>query len=97
MESAMEDKKESAPFSQERMAALAKEYFDIDGFFCKDPSVYDAASGTYFYAAQSGREYYPVQFLQAEDGQTVVSVESYRDPMSAFPEQQLECRLVKID
>lgn len=97
MESAMEDKKEAAPFSQESMAALAKEYFDIDGFFCKDPSVYDAASGTYFYAAQSGREYYPVQFLQAEDGQTVVSVESYRDPMSAFPEQQLECCLVKID
>lgn len=97
MESAIEDKKESAPFSEERMSALAKEYFDIDGFLCKDPSVYDAASKTYFCAAQSGQAYYPVQFTQAEDGRTVVSVESYRDPMSAFPEKQLECRLEKID
>ena len=41
--------------------------------------------------------YYPVEFTQAEDGLTTVSVESYRDPMSAFPEARLQCRLTKID
>lgn len=96
MESAMEDKNEKAPFSEERMSALAREYFDIEGFLCRDPAVYDAASGTYFCSAPSGQVYYPVEFTQAEDGRTVVSVESYRDPMSAFPEKRLECRLTKI-
>ena len=97
MESAVEDKKEKAPFTKERMAQLAKEYFAIDGFFCDDPAVYDAASGTYFFAPEEELAYYPVEFTQAEDGLTTVSVESYRDPMSAFPETRLQCRLTKID
>lgn len=97
MESAQQDKGEKPPFSKERMAQLAKEYFAIDGFFCDDPAVYDAASGSYFFAPGEGLAYYPVEFTQAEDGLTTVSVESYRDPMSAFPETRLQCRLTKID
>lgn len=97
MESAQQDKGEKPPFSKERMAQLAKEYFAIDGFFCDDPAVYDAASGSYFFAPGEELAYYPVEFTQAEDGLTTVSVESYRDPMSAFPETRLQCRLTKID
>lgn len=97
MESAQQDKGEKPPFSKERMAQLAKEYFAIDGFFCDDPAVYDAASGSYFFAPGEELAYYPVEFTQAEDGLTTVSVESYRDPMSAFPEARLQCRLTKID
>lgn len=97
MESAEQDKGEEPPFTKERMAQLAKEYFAIDGFSCDDPAVYDAASGTYFFAPAQAQTYYPVEFTQTEDGLTTVSVESYRDPMSAFPQTRLECRLAKVE
>ena len=96
MESAEQDKGEEPPFTKERMAQLAKEYFAIDGFSCDDPAVYDAASGTYFFVPAQAQTYYPVEFTQTEDGLTTVSVESYRDPMSAFPQTRLECRLAKV-
>lgn len=96
MESAVEDKKETPPFTEERMAQLAGEYFGIQGFSCSDPAVYDAAGSVYVYAAPQEGEYYPVSFTEAADGHTTVLVESYRDPMSAFPEKRLECRLTRV-
>ena len=95
MESAVEDKREKPPFTPERMAQLAEEYFGIQGFSCGDPAVYDAAGGVYIYTAPEEGEHYPVSFTEAADGRTIVLVESYRDPMNAFPEKQLECRLTR--
>ena len=48
MQSAIADKGETSPFTRERMAQLANEYFAIDGFFCDDPAVYDAAADCYY-------------------------------------------------
>lgn len=96
MESAVEDKKEKPPFTEERMVQLAQEYFGIQGFSCSDPAVYDAGGGVYVYVAPQEGEYYPVSFTENADGRTNVTVESYRDPMSAFPEKRLECRLTRV-
>lgn len=97
MQSAIADKGETSPFTRERMAQLANEYFAIDGFFCDDPAVYDAAADCYYLSELEREACYPVEFAQAENGHTTVTVESYRDPMSVFPETKLECQLTKVD
>lgn len=96
MQSAIADKGETSPFTRERMAQLANEYFAIDGFFCDDPAVYDAAADCYYLSELEREACYPVEFAQAENGHTTVTVESYRDPMSVFPETKLECQLTKV-
>ena len=96
MQSAIADKGETPPFTRERMAQLANEYFAIDGFFCDDPAVYDAAADCYYLSEFEREACYPVEFAQAENGHTTVTVESYRDPMSVFPETKLECQLTKV-
>lgn len=96
MQSAIADKGETSPFTRERMAQLANEYFAIDGFFCDDPAVYDAAADCYYLSEFEREACYPVEFAQAENGHTTVTVESYRDPMSVFPETKLECQLTKV-
>lgn len=96
MQSAIADKGETSPFTRERMAQLANEYFAIDGFFCDDPAVYDAAADCYYLSEFEKEACYPVEFAQAENGHTTVTVESYRDPMSVFPETKLECQLTKV-
>lgn len=96
MQSAIADKGETSPFTRERMAQLANEYFAIDGFFCDDPAVYDAAADCYYLSEVEREACYPVEFAQAENGHTTVTVESYRDPMSVFPETKLECQLTKV-
>ena len=96
MQSAIADKGETSPFTRERMAQLANEYFAIDGFFCDDPAVYDAAADCYYLSEFEKEACYPVEFAQAENGYTTVTVESYRDPMSVFPETKLECQLTKV-
>lgn len=96
MQSAIADKGETSPFTRERMAQLANEYFAIDGFFCDDPAVYDAAADCYYLSELEKEACYPVEFAQAENGHTTVTVESYRDPMSVFPETKLECQLTKV-
>ena len=85
MQSAIADKGETSPFTRERMAQLANEYFAIDGFFCDDPAVYDAAADCYYLSELEREACYPVEFAQAENGHTTVTVESYRDPMTVFP------------
>ena len=85
MQSAIADKGETSPFTRERMAQLANEYFAIDGFFCDDPAVYDAAADCYYLSEFEKEACYPVEFAQAENGHTTVTVESYRDPMTVFP------------
>ena len=97
MQSAIADKGETSPFTRERMAQLANEYFAIDGFFCDDPAVYDAAADCYYLSELEREACYPVEFAQAENGHATVTVESYRDPMSVFPETKLECQLTKVD
>ena len=97
MESAVEDKGETSPFTGERMAQLAEEYFGIQDFSCDDPAVYDASSGVYVYTQAPEPVCYPVEFAQSADGQTTVSVENYWDPMSVFPRNQLQCRLEKVE
>lgn len=96
MQSAIADKGETSPFTRERMAQLANEYFAIDGFFCDDPAVYDAAADCYYLSEFEREACYPVEFAQAENGHATVTVESYRDPMSVFPETKLECQLTKV-
>lgn len=96
MQNAIADKGETSPFTRERMAQLANEYFAIDGFFCDDPAVYDAAADCYYLSELEREACYPVEFAQAENGHTTVTVESYRDPMSVFPETKLECQLTKV-
>lgn len=96
MQSAIADKGETSPFTRERMAQLANEYFAIDGFFCDDPAVYDAAADCYYLSEVEREACYPVEFAQAENGHATVTVESYRDPMSVFPETKLECQLTKV-
>ena len=96
MQSAIADKGETSPFTRERMAQLANEYFAIDGFFCDDPAVYDAAADCYYLSEFEKEVCYPVEFAQAENGHATVTVESYRDPMSVFPETKLECQLTKV-
>lgn len=96
MQSAIADKGETSLFTRERMAQLANEYFAIDGFFCDDPAVYDAAADCYYLSEFEKEACYPVEFAQAENGHTTVTVESYRDPMSVFPETKLECQLTKV-
>lgn len=96
MQSAIADKGETSPFTRERMAQLANEYFAIDGFFCDDPAVYDAAADCYYLSEFEKEACYPVEFAQAENGHATVTVESYRDPMSVFPETKLECQLTKV-
>ena len=95
MESAVEDKGQKPPFTREEMALLAEEYFAIDGFFCDDPAVYDADAGVYVYAPARGQTCCPVEFSQSAQGQTTVSVESYRDPMGVFPSTRLQCQLAR--
>ena len=96
MQSAIADKGETSPFTRERMAQLANEYFAIDGFFCDDPAVYDAAADCFYLSEFEREACYPVEFAQAENGHATVTVESYRDPMSVFPETKLECQLTKV-
>ena len=96
MQSAIADKGETSPFTRERMAQLANEYFAIDGFFCDDQAVYDAAADCYYLSEFEKEACYPVEFAQAENGHATVTVESYRDPMSVFPETKLECQLTKV-
>lgn len=96
MQSAIADKGETSLFTRERMAQLANEYFAIDGFFCDDPAVYDAAADCYYLSEFEKEACYPVEFAQAENGHATVTVESYRDPMSVFPETKLECQLTKV-
>ena len=95
MESAVEDKGQKPPFTREEMALLAEGYFAIDGFFCDDPAVYDAGAGVYVYAPARGQTCCPVEFSQSAQGETTVSVESYRDPMGVFPSTRLQCQLTR--
>lgn len=96
METAMEDKGETPPFSRDRMTRLAKEYFGTENFFCDDPAVYDSVSQAYFYTNNGEEPFYPLE-QKEENGQTWVWVESYRDPMAAFPLAQLQCSLTRAD
>lgn len=95
MESAVEDKGQKPSFTREEMALLAEEYFAIDGFFCDDPAVYDTGAGVYVYAPARGQTCCPVEFSQSTQGETTVSVESYRDPMGVFPSTRLQCQLTR--
>lgn len=95
MESAVEDKGESPPFSPQRMRELALEYFALEDFSCTDPAVYDAAQNVYRYEELPRPQMYVTETQQGENGQVRVVVESYEDPLCLFPTRKLECNLTK--
>ena len=96
MESAIEDKGESPPFSARRMGELAKEYFALEGFSCHDPLVYDATREIYFYEPWPRPRLYVTDTDIGREGQMRVEVESYEDPLCLYPVQKLECNLERI-
>lgn len=95
MESAMEDKGESPPFSQERMEELAREYFALEDFFCDDPTVYDELHGVYQYEERPEPRMYVTETVSGANGEIRVVVEGYEDPLCLFPTRKLECNLTK--
>ena len=97
MESAVEDKGESPPFSPERMRELALEYFALENFSCTDPAVYNDAQGVYVYERLTSPRMYVTETEYGENGQVRVVVESYEDPLCLFPTRKLECNLTKND
>lgn len=95
MESAMEDKGESPPFSQERMEELAREYFALEDFFCDDPTVYDELHRVYQYEERPEPRMYVTETVSGANGEIRVVVEGYEDPLCLFPTRKLECNLTK--
>ena len=95
MASAIADKGESPPFSQKRMEQLAREYFALDSFSCQDPSVYDQATGTYFYQETPEARMCVTQWDEMGEGRVRVTVESYEDPLCLYPQRRLECEMQK--
>lgn len=93
MASAIEDKGESGPFSPKRMEELAREYFSLEGFSCRDPAVYDAASGTYFYTEAPAPAMRVTELEDTGGGEMRVVVECYDDPLCLYPLRRMECRL----
>lgn len=97
MASAIQDKGETSPFSPARMEQLAREYFALDNFFCSDPSVFDAAMGTYYYEAAPTPRMCVTGWEDTGEGGVRVTVESYEDPLCLYPLSRMECEMRKAD
>lgn len=97
MASAIEEKNEGSPFSEEQMRSLAKEYFNLDHFSCTDPSVYDAENAVYVYRDIPQPRMCVTEMEQLEGDLLRVVVECYDDPMCLFPLRRMECEMKKTD
>lgn len=95
MASAIQDKGETSPFSPARMEQLAREYFDLEDFSCRDPAVFDAAAGTYYYETTSTPRMCVTGWENTSEGGVRVTVESYEDPLCLYPLSRLECEMRK--
>ena len=78
---------------RQTLEELAREYFSLEGFSCRDPAVYDAASGTYFYTEAPAPAMRVTELEGTGGGEMRVVVECYDDPLCLYPLRRMECRL----